>query len=148
MDLSHYYLGKWKRGEYQDIEGMREKSSSGKLVLIEEDTTINVYEDMDSVDVAQLYAEVCGQTGTFVLRKSKGKTEDRYFKCTTGFEYPEQKAIFATDKDGNELNSVVYLNEDDEIYDTNLTIGKEKALQELKKDIDSDDDTIKIEYLN
>ena len=148
MNLSDYYIGSWKRGGYQDIEGMREKSSNGNLILIEEDATIYVYEDSEYDDVVQLFSEVRETEGVFILKETKGETEDRYFECTVGYELPEQKLIRAIDKDGDILYAVAYLDEDDEIYDTNLTIGKVRALHELIKDMDNDDDIVRIEFID
>lgn len=148
MSVSTYFLGSFKDGQYRDIEGMREKSDSGKLVFIHEDATTRVYDDVDYVDVPSLYAEVCGNEGMYVMFETGGENEeDRYFESeVSGCELNARKVVCAYDSDDDAIYAVSYLDIDEnDIYRTSETVGRDAALDMLNIEIDGDTDVVRID---
>ena len=148
MSVSTYFLGSFKDGQYRDIEGMREKSDSGKLVFVHEDATTRVYDDVDYVDVAALYAEACGDEGLYVMFEKGGENEDdRYFEAeTSDSELNESKVVCAYNLDDDCIYSASYLDIDEnDVYRTSETVGRSAALDMLDIEIDGDADVVRID---
>jgi len=146
-DLSLYFLGSWKDGEFDKTEDLREKSENGKLVKVYEDTTTRVYEDVNYVDVAALYAEACADEGMYVMyEKDSNNDRDRYFECeSSDSELNDSKYVYAYDKDGDVLYSASYLDIDEnDVFRTSETIGRSAALDILDIEIGGDEDVVRV----
>ncbi len=146
MPVSSYFLGSWKDGQFDRTEELREKSETGRLVIIHEDNETKVYEDSDLVDVAKLYGEACGQYGMYVMRETGCKNEnDRCFEAeTSDTELYGINHINAYDDDGDVVYSVSYFDHDDRIFDTSELIGLEAAMKALIEEMGGDEDVVRI----
>ena len=148
MSVSTYYLGSFKDGQFSDIEDFRRKSDSKKLIFIHEDATTRVYDDVDYVEVPALYAEACANEGMYIMIETGGENEsDRYFECeTSDSELNDTHILCAYDIDDNVIETVLYLNVDEnDIYMTSETIGKENGLNILEKEIEGNEEVVRID---
>jgi len=148
MSVANYFLGSFKDGKFRDVETMRQKSTNGKLILIHEDATTRVYDDVNYIEVPALYAEACSNEGMYIIRESGGEDErDRYFECeTSDSALNDTKVICAYDIDDDAVEAVSYLDVDEnDIYMTSETIGKEAALAILHEAIDGNEDILRVD---
>jgi len=148
MDVSTYFLNSYKDGQYFDIDEMRAKSDSKKLLFVREDSTTRVYDDVDYVNVAALYAEACGNEGIYVMiQRGCENDSDRCFDVeTSDCELMSSETVSAYDADGEILYSCSYLDLDEnDIFMTSETVGREAALNMLALEIAGDEDVVRVD---
>ena len=150
MSLSNYFLGSFKDGQFRDIEGMREKSDSRKLIFVREDTTTRVYDDVNYVDIPFLYAQACRNEGMYVMRETGGEHEnDRYYEVESSDSgLNETEVVCAYDEDNDSIYAVSYLDcDENDIFMTSETIGRQNALDILHEEIKGDTEVVRVDKI-
>ena len=96
--------------------------------------------------MAALYAE--SMEVPYVIREVDSVNDNVHsFECVTSGdgEFEHSKTVCAYDKEGDCIYSASYLDADENvIYRTSETIGREAALQILEEEIDGDNDVVEI----
>ena len=147
-DLAIYSLKTYKDGQFVDFAELKKKSDTGKIVIVHEDATNYVYEDVLYQDVATLYAMVCGNQGMYVMREvGSGDENIRRFECeTSDSQLNESEVVCAYDSDDDAIYSVSYLDcDENDIFMTSETVGKEDALNMLELEINGDEDVVRVD---
>jgi hypothetical protein len=148
-----YLLGHFRDGEFIDIDCLRGKSESKKLVFIKEDATTFVYDKSCPENIADEWGEAKALKGKYVIFEQNCislNEEDDCYRIITGDEVNEYtKTIVAYDKEGDDLyaESFISLDDADDVYISSEYIGMDAALKALVDEIEGDEDVVMIKVV-